>query len=135
MVYQLLVDGKKVGQYSLKASPAKTATKIAKEIYEDQKMDGAKTFDFSFVKNRTKAEGGDKLYKFRARITPTPEPPIGTKEELIYMLKNNFQRVVDEANTNPALAKYLKTYAKAFGGSGWFLQKYKVEVKNLARIN
>lgn len=138
MVYQLLVKGEKVGQYSLKASPAKTAEKVAKVLYEDNGMKGTREFTFEFVKNRTKAEGGDKLYKFRAKVHPTPEPPFGTKEELTHMLKHNPQRVREESNRNKKLNDYLTKYARRFGSrgndSGWFLRKYHIEVENLLRI-
>jgi hypothetical protein len=73
-MYQLLLkDGSKVGQYNVKAGPAQTAKKIAKVLYETQGMRGKRTLDFKFVKNRTIAEGGDKLYSFRATVTPLPK--------------------------------------------------------------
>ena len=71
MVYQLLLeDGSKSGNYSIKSSPAQTAKKMAKQLYEDSRMNGKQTFTFQFVKNRTKADGGDKDYEFRATVTP-----------------------------------------------------------------
>ena len=96
-------------------------------------MKGNREFTFEIVKNRTKAEGGDKLYKFRARVHPTPEPPIGTKDELTYMLANNPQRVSQEARNNKRLSDYLNRFAKSFGDSGWFLKKYEIKVENLLR--
>lgn len=90
-MYQLLVNGNKVGQYSPNASPAKTAEKIARGIYEENKMTGSKTFDFQFVKNRVKAEGGDKLYNFRARVTPLQK----TKANLIRVGDSSFYKKYD----------------------------------------
>ena len=81
MVYQILLpNGTKVGQYSPKSSPAKTAQKMAKVIYEEAGYTGRKEFTFQFVKNRVK-EGSneDKLYEFRARVTPLAR----TKENYI----------------------------------------------------
>ena len=70
-MYQLLLkNGSKVGQYSPKSSPGKTAEKMAKQIYEEEDMNGKKTFKFDFVKNRPKTEGGDKEYSFQATVTP-----------------------------------------------------------------
>ena len=70
-MYQLLLkDGSKTGQYSPNSSPAKTAEKISREIYESEDMTGTQTFKFQFVKNRVKAEGGDKLYSFQATVKP-----------------------------------------------------------------
>ena len=72
-MYQLLLnDGSKTGQYSPNSSPSKTAEKIAREIYIAEGMQGEHTFRFQFVKNRTKAEGGDKLYSFEATIQELP---------------------------------------------------------------
>jgi hypothetical protein len=81
MVYQILLpSGVKVGQYSPNSSPAKTAQKMAKVIYEEAGYTGKKEFTFQFVKNRVKeGTNEDKLYQFRARITPLPR----TKENYI----------------------------------------------------
>jgi hypothetical protein len=81
MVYQILLpSGVKVGQYSPNSSPAKTAQKMAKVIYEEAGYSGRKEFTFQFVKNRVKSgTNEDKLYQFRARITPLPR----TKENYI----------------------------------------------------
>ena len=68
-MYQLLLkDGSKTGQYNPNSSPSKTAEKIARELYNAEGMTGTQTFKFQFVKNRIKAEGGDKLYSFEARV-------------------------------------------------------------------
>ena len=70
-MYQLLLqDGSKMGQYNPNVGPSQTAKKMAKEIAEEQDLRQQKTFTFQFVKNRTKAEGGDKVYKFSATVTP-----------------------------------------------------------------
>jgi hypothetical protein len=67
-MYQLLLkDGSKTGQYRPKSSPAKTAEKMARELYDAEEMTGKQTFKFQFVKNRTKDEGGDKFYSFEAK--------------------------------------------------------------------
>lgn len=72
-MYQLLLkDGTKTGQYNPDSSPAKTAEKMAREIYNAEGMTGKQTFKFQFVKNRVKAEGGDKGYSFQATVTPLP---------------------------------------------------------------
>ena len=72
-MYQLLLkDGSKTGQYNPNSSPGKTAEKMAKEIAIAEDMELPATFRFDFVKNRTKAEGGDKYYKFEATVTPLP---------------------------------------------------------------
>ena len=90
MVYQLLLDsGKKVGQYSPNASPAKTAEKMAKVLYEDGGFTGRKEFTFQFVKNRVKeGTNEDKLYRFRARVTPLAR----TKENYIQTPTGGFYR-------------------------------------------
>jgi len=70
-MYQLVLkDGTKTGQYSPKSSPGKTAEKMAREIATAEGYDTKQTFKFDFVKNRTKAEGGDKEFKFQATVTP-----------------------------------------------------------------
>ena len=70
-MYQLLLEnGQKIGQYNPNVSPAQTAKKIAKVLYETEQMEGKQKFRFRFVKNRTKAEGGDKEYFFEAMVTP-----------------------------------------------------------------
>lgn len=88
-MYQLLLnDGRKIGQYSPKASPAQTAKKIAKVIYESEGMRGKRTFTFEFVRNRTKAEGGDKLYNFSATVTPLAK----TRANTIVINGRTFQK-------------------------------------------
>jgi hypothetical protein len=81
MVYQILLpNGVKVGQYSPKSSPAKTAQKMAKVIYEEAGYKGKKEFTFQFVKNRIHENtNDDKLFEFRARVTPLAK----TKENYI----------------------------------------------------
>jgi len=92
MVYQLLLEnGSKSGNYSIKSSPAQTAKKMSREIYEDTNMSGKKTFTFEFVKNRTKAEGGDKLYKFRTTVTPLQR----TKENWVVVGNGGFYKKFD----------------------------------------
>jgi hypothetical protein len=98
-MYQLLTkDGTKIGHYSASASPAQTAKKIAKVIYETEKLSGKKTFEFKFVKNRTKAEGGDKLYRFSATVVPLH------KQRLITIGNSSFYQKYDitVANLNRA---------------------------------
>lgn len=90
MVYQLLIDGhKKVGQYSASSSPAKTAEKIAKSIMKDGGFKTKQEFTFEFVKNRV-VEGTniDKLYRFRARVTPLPK----TRENYIQTPNGGFYK-------------------------------------------
>lgn len=134
MVYQLLSNGQKIGQYSVKSSPAKTAQKMAKVIYEDARMTGNREFTFEFVLNRTIAEGGDKLYRFRAKVSPTPEPPFGTKEELQHMLQTDPKRVRQVSNQDKRLNNYLVKYARRIGDRGWILKKYDIRVENLLRV-
>jgi hypothetical protein len=87
MVYQILLpNGVKVGQYSPKSSPAKTAQKMAKVIYEEAGYKGKKEFTFQFVKNRIHENtNDDKLYEFRARVTPLAR----TKENYIQTSANS----------------------------------------------
>lgn len=88
-MYQLLLkNGQKIGQYSPNGSPAKTAEKIAKVMYETEGMKGKREFEFTFVKNRTIAEGGDKVYEFRALV----EPLARTKENIVSIAGKTFYK-------------------------------------------
>lgn len=96
-MYQLLLDnGQKIGQYNIKASPAQTAKKIAKVIYETEQMKGKKSFSFKFVKNRTIAEGGDKLYRFSAVVTPLSK----SEKNVVVVDGKAFQKKYDIEVTN-----------------------------------
>lgn len=93
MVYQLILEnGKKVGQYSPNSSPAKTAEKIAKQIYKDGGFNGRKEFTFEFVKNRIhEGTNDEKMYRFRARVTPLAR----TKENYIQTPSGGFYKTLD----------------------------------------
>lgn len=98
-MYQLLLqNGQKIGQYSPKASPAKTAEKIARVIYEEGEMRGRQRLKFQFVKNRVKDEGGDKLYSFEAIVTPLPR----SRENLIQIGNSSFFKKYDINTKNLA---------------------------------
>jgi len=96
-MYQLLLkDGTKIGQYSPNAGPSKTAEKMAKQIYIEQEMKGKQKLRFQFVKNRVKADGGDKLYDFEAVVTPLPR----SRENFIETPHGGFYKRFDIRVTN-----------------------------------
>lgn len=76
MVYQqILRNGEKIGQYSIKSSPAVVAKKIARECYISNDMKGEKTFDIRFCKNKPFKE-----YEYRVNVLPVDyEKEIGGK--------------------------------------------------------
>lgn len=69
MVYQqVLRNGEKVGNYSIKSTPGKTAEKIAKQVYMANDWKGEKTFDITFVKNNP-----FKAYDYKVNVLPVNE--------------------------------------------------------------
>lgn len=69
MVYQqILKNGEKVGQYSIKSSPSKVAEKIAKQTYIANGWKGEKNFEIDFVKNYPY-----KSYHYKVSVLPVNE--------------------------------------------------------------
>lgn len=124
-MYQILIDGKKYGHYSIYASPAQTAIKMGKRIYQARGLKGAQKIKVDFVLNRTLKLGDDKHYSYWVSVIPIPDLEY-TRDEIAQMLNTNPQQVENMAKTNKGLASYLKKYRIIINGKH-ILKKYIIE--------
>ena len=126
-MYQILIDGKKHGHYNPNISPAQTARKMAKHIYEMNKMIGSKKLIINFCLNRTKGQGGDKLYSYIITINPIPD--IGIEREILNKnLKENPSSFFKTALQDKLLNNFLKKYVIKIKDK-YILKKYILETE------
>lgn len=139
MVYQLIINEKKYGQYNPKITPKITAKKMGRMIYLMNKYDGHKEFTIHFCKNRNKEDGDDIHYTYKINIEPTPEPPEElktSKKELDELLNDGKEEEIYKNNKSIKLKKYIQTYFKKMkdkkmNKTKYILQKYLIEAKKM----
>lgn len=131
MVYQLIIDGKKYGQYSLKATPANTSKKMAKMIYMMNKFEGNKELIINFCKNRTIEKGDDLYYTYKVYIEVINDPHEKyemTKEQLEKLLNEGKEKEIIEVAMG--IKPYIKKNFKKIKNK-YILQKYIITAKRM----
>ena len=131
MVYQIIIDGKKYGQYKNINCPKNTAKKMCKMIYLMNKYDGAKEIIINFVRNRVNDLGGDISYTYKTYIEPLeePDPQFGlTKEKLLELLNEGKEQELKKMSAK--LKKYIENHYTKIKDK-YIMKKYMIDAKRI----